>query len=216
MSLGRLHNQLENMMAQELVDTLLRHGYAIRIDNGESSDGSEFELDFCTDRATILEHMALTDIEELWVRRGPRGKHKWIKLIYGEGVPDLICDYSVTLEDLVSSVADRWETDDRGKVHPMLIDAWLVKQALERHLKLEPGGVLPDIEKALAEQREAVEALAALAWKHMPGGWQGEIEDALRTVGGRLREEWANGREPTAAQGPGGQASGRGARARRA
>lgn len=180
MSLDKLHNQVEHMIAVDVVDALLKVGYRVVVDNGEDATMS------MADRDQILAAMSLTD-EETLVCFLPKSRKRvvgWVKLIYGNGV-DLVSDYTENFEDIIKPIYERWG-DDGKPIPPALINAWLMHQKVVAFLKMEPGADWTAVEARLEDIKEAVEALGTLAFQKMPGGHQAEIETALRLVGGKL------------------------------
>jgi len=98
----KLEIELELRIAREAIKGLIKAGYAVSVDNGETeSHASTIEKYitaalFQTDEDTLYAHKD-------GMRRG------WVLLMYGN-VQDVISDYSVNLEEALKEASDLAES----------------------------------------------------------------------------------------------------------
>lgn len=89
---------IEKKIATKFVNDALAAGYTIGIDNG--GDDLEYKG---TDKKKILSEMFATDEEHLYVFKPNQNKpFGWVYFIYGECGWDVINDYTVNLESLLT------------------------------------------------------------------------------------------------------------------
>ncbi len=93
----KMRQEVEKKIASALIEDGLKAGYLIGVDNG----GDEMELKPCNDKETILKAMFLTDEEHLIFDKD--GKQTgWVFFVYGNDGWDVISDYSVNLEHVMT------------------------------------------------------------------------------------------------------------------
>jgi hypothetical protein len=101
---------LERKIAKTIVEDALRAGYALNVQNG----GETEELpNPSADPKLVLKTMFQTDDEYLMVYNSITGKHVgWVRFIYGNDGWDVVNDYTVNLEPLMSranAISDKAE-----------------------------------------------------------------------------------------------------------
>ena len=99
----KLANQIECIIAKRLVRIILENGFEIKIFDGENFAMPQFSSDY----NTIIEAMASTDEDIVWIKKPSTNQRRWIRLIYGNG-EDLISDYSATfdLDPIIDEIND--------------------------------------------------------------------------------------------------------------
>lgn len=92
--------QLEQRIVRRTVKALLAAGYALQTNNGD-----DLTPETPTDSLTaILGEMMQTDDEYLMAYKD--GRTSWVRFVYGNDGYDVICDYTVSLEDVLKPVND--------------------------------------------------------------------------------------------------------------
>lgn len=86
----------ERVIVLKLIDTLLAAGFELSVNDGEENHP------WTTDRAAVIDAILNTDEDTLRVRKD--GRTGWVLLVYGNGGWDVICDYTVWLEDVLAPV----------------------------------------------------------------------------------------------------------------
>jgi hypothetical protein len=103
---------VEREIVTQVVDSLLKAGFYLSVDNGDNSGGTSgpkdswgnfgYELYMSTDRNKILAAMFLTDEDYLYVMKfGQKNHFAWVRFIYGESGWDVINDHTVNLEKYI-------------------------------------------------------------------------------------------------------------------
>lgn len=92
-SLDRLYNPVESRIARVLVRGLIHLGCSVSV-----NDGEETTVSGSKDPNEVLNAMATTDEDRLFVYHDDAEKRQWIYLIYGNG-EDLISDYTIGMDN---------------------------------------------------------------------------------------------------------------------
>lgn len=99
---------IERIIASRIIRAMLDTGFAIDVEDGE-----ETTLERSTDHDSIIEHLFTTDMDYIHAVKDGR-RRGWVQLVYGNDGFDVICDYTVNLEDMLAPVnafADQIERD---------------------------------------------------------------------------------------------------------
>lgn len=83
---------VERRIVRSLVDEILEQGLSISVYDGEETHP------VTSDREKVLEDLINTDEDYVMVFSGQQ-KIGWVRLVYGNEGWDVICDYTVNLED---------------------------------------------------------------------------------------------------------------------
>lgn len=98
------HNiQTDRVQADRLVRTILEGGLFVSV-----HDGMSFTIKRSADRRAILCAMGGTDCDTLTVRRDDGELVGTFLLIYGNGVGELVADYSIDPDGLMQALYDEW------------------------------------------------------------------------------------------------------------
>ena len=92
---------MEKRIARSLIVELLEQGCSLSV-----YDGGETTLKDSVNRMDILYSLATTDEDYLFVKDSSGKKLGWYKFMYGETGYDVICDHSMTLENMYPKTAD--------------------------------------------------------------------------------------------------------------
>lgn len=93
----KMRQLVEKEIVTEVAASLIRAGFHISVDNGEDKPTPATR-----NLGRILEALFLTDEDFLIVYTPDNLTRKgWVRLIYGNDGPDVINDYSVTLESYI-------------------------------------------------------------------------------------------------------------------
>jgi hypothetical protein len=108
---------VERYIVDLTVDTLLKAGYLLAVDNG----GDQLEVSPTHDAAKLKAGLMLADEETLLVRvkQPGTGVRSFVRFIYGNDGWDVINDYGVSLEAMlkpVNDVCDRIGDGDLGAI----------------------------------------------------------------------------------------------------
>lgn len=101
--------QVERRIMKRCVKELLAAGYQLSV-----FDGEEITVRRSTDRKAILAAMRTTDDDYLYVYQGADKKIGWVRFVYGNDGPDVICDYTTNLEAALKPVNDYATTFEDG------------------------------------------------------------------------------------------------------
>jgi len=102
--------RIEKEIASIVVHDAIAAGFTLSVVNG----GDDYEIENCGDAVKILETMFLTDDERLYFVRD--GKNVgWVYFVYGEEGWDVICDYTVNLEEHLKRASELSEEYMEGK-----------------------------------------------------------------------------------------------------
>ena len=94
----KMRTEVEQKIARALVVEALKAGYVITIDNGEDDETRKFD-----GVKSVLDAMFLTDQEHLHMWNPTNGKRVgWVFFVYGNDGWDVISDYSVNLEPIMT------------------------------------------------------------------------------------------------------------------
>lgn len=100
---------MERTIVRRVIRDALNAGYALGVHNGGDSMEIENEKKF----GRVVGEMFATDVERLYFYK--EGKAiGWVLFVYGNDGWDVICDYTVNLEDVLagaSAVADKFELE---------------------------------------------------------------------------------------------------------
>lgn len=88
---------IEKMIAKQCITDLLRAGYAISV-----QDGEDIVLERSKSPRTILAAMATTDEDRFFVYKEGLTPPSFVYFVYGNDGWDVINDYSVSLETVIS------------------------------------------------------------------------------------------------------------------
>jgi hypothetical protein len=99
--------KMERAIVRRVVKDALKLGYALSVDDG----GDEYTVTESRDGKAVLAALMQTDEDHLILNRDgvQRG---WVRFVYGNDGWDVICDYSVRVEDAVvgaEALAERLE-----------------------------------------------------------------------------------------------------------
>lgn len=87
-----MSQKIEELISKKVVDCLLKAGYAVGVNDGEDTTVKN-----STNKHEI--HKAMFSTDEDWILAYKDGKQVgWVRLVYGNNT-DVICDYTVNLED---------------------------------------------------------------------------------------------------------------------
>lgn len=92
----KLELELEKKICREVVRCLIKAGYAVTVDNGDTPEG---ELKPSRNENNIMGQVWKTDEDLLLVNR--KQERGWVKLIWGN-VEGIISDYTVNLEETLA------------------------------------------------------------------------------------------------------------------
>jgi len=93
----KLRHELERRIATQAIEDLIAAGYTIDV-----NDGEETTLKASSDRDAVLTAMFTTDEDWLYVNKD-RNRIGWIRFVYGNDGFDVISDYTVNLEDVLTN-----------------------------------------------------------------------------------------------------------------
>lgn len=102
--------QIERLLAREAATRLITAGYALTVNDGEDDT-----LKASKDVAAVLLAMFTTDEDWLIVLDSAGTRKGWVRFIYGNDGYDVVNDYTVNLEPIMSEVnkvADKLESGD--------------------------------------------------------------------------------------------------------
>jgi len=91
----KYRQSIERKIASALIKAGIAAGYSISVDNGEA-----VEIKESTDRKAILKVMFQTDEENLLFHKD--GKDSFVYLVYGNDGYDVISNYGISLEPLMT------------------------------------------------------------------------------------------------------------------
>lgn len=103
---------VERAVVRKLVQTALDQGYEVAVNYGGGD--SEDENKRCTDISAVMDAVCACDEEwlVLYHKKSTR-KNNWVGevyLVYGNDGPDVICDYHLSLQELIGEACDYAET----------------------------------------------------------------------------------------------------------
>lgn len=98
---------MERKIVTKLIDNALAAGYTLRVDQGACNDPEEY-TDPTTDRAAVIDAIMECDEDRLFYEKDGYNAG-WVFLVYGNDGWDVICDYSIFLEDHLKPVLDYCE-----------------------------------------------------------------------------------------------------------
>lgn len=96
---------IEANIVTRVVDALLSAGYRLNVHDGDGFDDRPKEP--TTDRAAVLAELMQTDDEFLKAEPPVASvgmSRGWVRFVYGNDGPDVVCDYSLSLEEVLSPV----------------------------------------------------------------------------------------------------------------
>ena len=100
----KLRQELERRIARTIIQDAIEQGYTLDV-----NDSEETTLKGSTDVKAILKAMFTTDEDYLILHRGK--EQGWIRFVYGNDGWDVVNDYTVNLEDVMTSankLADKY------------------------------------------------------------------------------------------------------------
>jgi hypothetical protein len=105
----RLRIGLETAIAKHAIAELLSAGFALGV-----NDGEEVTIKNSIDAAAVLKAMQTTDDDYLLAYRD--GKQVgWVRFVYGNSGWDVICDYTMNLEDALQETTLFAEQIEEGE-----------------------------------------------------------------------------------------------------
>ena len=87
---------IERQIVTALIDRALAEGYELSVDDGDN------QHPWTTDRAEVIDVIMEADEDRLYLRKD--GRTAWVFLIYGNDGWDVVCDYNVSLDDLLEPI----------------------------------------------------------------------------------------------------------------
>ena len=98
-----MSQKVEELISKKVVDCLLKAGYTVGV-----NDGEETTVENSTNKREI--HAAMFTTDEDWVLAYKNGEWVgWIHLAHNNNT-DVICDYTVNLEDVLKAATDLAES----------------------------------------------------------------------------------------------------------
>lgn len=102
----KLRQELEQRIAEAVIDRAIESGYSISVDDGE-----EVMLRCSTDKEAILKAMFTTAEDRLYISKGIR-RIGWVFFVYGnDSGENVVNDYTTNLEpmmDRANALADKY------------------------------------------------------------------------------------------------------------
>jgi hypothetical protein len=101
----KMRQLVEKEIFRAVVDSLLKAGFALSIDNGDNN-GNQYEIAHSVDADAIVKASYATDDECLYVESGSTQEDfkkilGWVYFVYGNDGPDVINDYTTNLEPYI-------------------------------------------------------------------------------------------------------------------
>jgi len=100
--------RIERAIVRRTVKDALAAGYTLDVDDG----GEDLAVEGAKTLKATLDALLNTDEDYLILRRLESGAKGWVRFVYGNDGWDVICDYSVNIEDVLAganALAERYE-----------------------------------------------------------------------------------------------------------
>lgn len=94
----KMRQEIERKIAIALIESALKAGFAITV-----NDGEEDVLKDSISKHAVLKSMFTTDDDTLYLRKPGATKYSWVKFVYGNDGYDVISDYTIDLEPIMSA-----------------------------------------------------------------------------------------------------------------
>jgi hypothetical protein len=95
----KMRQEVEQKIAKALIKSALKAGYAISVDNGDVEEPTKPSKS----AKKVFSLMFQTDEDYLFMFNPTNGKHVgWVRFIYGNDGWDVISDYSVNMETIMT------------------------------------------------------------------------------------------------------------------
>lgn len=89
--------KLEQRIVKMTVDALLAAGYTLSVFDGEN------DTPYTTDRKILVDALMETDEDYLYTR-AETGLESFVRFVYGNDGYDVICDYGISLDEVLAGV----------------------------------------------------------------------------------------------------------------